>query len=166
MRIQFTRKPTLTKALIVAAVFGIVYLATTSNLPSCSDPNAALNAALNGGECIERQSLLHTWSGWLAIISLLTGVALFLMKQYRAYAASSQASAPPPQSPVWPEAPVPAWTAPPAPQAYGTGEPVTAAPQARPGPGQPVNFCAGCGTPAVTGDTACRHCLRPYKAAR
>ena len=44
MKIRFTKAPTFTKAIIATAVFGIVYLASTSNLPSCSDTIAALNS--------------------------------------------------------------------------------------------------------------------------
>src|SRR5580693_5827284 len=76
-RIRFTKGPTFTKAIIAAAVFAIVYLASTSNLPSCSDTLALLNA---GGECIERQSFLHTASGWLALICLVAAVLLLVLK--------------------------------------------------------------------------------------
>ena len=76
-RIRFTKGPTFTKAIIAAAVFAIVYLASTSNLPSCSDTLAVLNA---GGECIERQSFLHTASGWLALICLVAAVLLLVLK--------------------------------------------------------------------------------------
>jgi hypothetical protein len=68
MKIKFTRTPTITKAAIATAVFTIVFLATNSNLPSCSDAVAALNA----GACIERQNHLHTACGWLALASLIT----------------------------------------------------------------------------------------------
>jgi hypothetical protein len=77
MRIKFTRAPTVTKAAIAAAVFIIVFLATESNLPSCTDTSAALNA----GGCLVRQSFLHTACGWLALASLITGVVLFIVKQ-------------------------------------------------------------------------------------
>ena len=76
MKIRFTKAPTFTKAIIASAVFAIVYLASTSNLPSCSDTLAALNS----GECIERQSFLHTASGWLAIIGLIAAVVLLAVK--------------------------------------------------------------------------------------
>ena len=33
-----------------------------------------------GGECVERQSFLHTASGWLALICLVTAVALLALK--------------------------------------------------------------------------------------
>ena len=77
MKIRFTKEPTFTKAIIAAAVFTIVYLASTSNLPSCSDTAAVLSS---GGECIERQSFLHTASGWLALISLVAAVVLLALK--------------------------------------------------------------------------------------
>ena len=77
MNIRITRQPTITKAAVATAIFAIVFLATNSNLPSCSDPYAALNA----GECIVRQSYLHTACGWLTLVSLATGVVLFILKQ-------------------------------------------------------------------------------------
>jgi hypothetical protein len=76
MKIRFTKEPTITKAVIAAAVFTMVFLATNTNLPSCSDAVAALNA----GGCVERQSYLHTASGWLALASLITAVVLFILK--------------------------------------------------------------------------------------
>ena len=79
MKIQFTRTPTITKAASATVVFTIVFLATNSNLPSCSDAVAALNT----GGCIVRQSYLHTACGWLALASLITGVVLFILKQRR-----------------------------------------------------------------------------------
>ena len=77
MKIRFTKAPTFTKAIIAAAVFAIAYLASTSNLPSCSDTMAVLNS---GGECIERQSFLHTASGWLALICLVAAMLLLALK--------------------------------------------------------------------------------------
>jgi hypothetical protein len=77
MKIRFTKTPTITKAAIATVLFTIVFLATNSNLPSCSDAVAALNA----GECIVRQSYLHTFCGWLALASLATGVVLFILKR-------------------------------------------------------------------------------------
>jgi hypothetical protein len=77
MKIRFTKAPTITKAAIATVLFTIVFLATNSNLPSCSDAVAALNA----GECIVRQSYLHTFCGWLALASLATGVVLFILKR-------------------------------------------------------------------------------------
>src|ERR1700691_620523 len=77
MKITFTKAPTFTKAMIATAVFAITYLATTSTLPSCSDTVAVLSS---GGECIERQSFLHTASGWLALICLVAAVVLLALK--------------------------------------------------------------------------------------
>src|ERR1700723_2880951 len=76
MKITFTKTPTFTKGIIASAVFTIAYLASTSNLPSCNDTVAVLNA----GECIERQSFLHTASGWLALICLVAAVLLLVLK--------------------------------------------------------------------------------------
>ena len=77
MKIKFTKAPTFTKAIIASAVFAIAYLASTSNLPSCSDTVAVFSS---GGECIERQSFLHTASGWLALICLVAAVLLLALK--------------------------------------------------------------------------------------
>ena len=77
MKIKFTKAPTFTKAIIASAVFAIAYLASTSNLPSCSDTVAIFSS---GGECIERQSFLHTASGWLALICLVAAVLLLALK--------------------------------------------------------------------------------------
>ena len=77
MKIRFTKAPTFTKAIIASAVFAIAYLASTSNLPSCSDTVAIFSS---GGECIERQSFLHTASGWLALICLVAAVLLLALK--------------------------------------------------------------------------------------
>jgi len=87
MKIRFTRAPTITKAAIATVVFAIVFLATNSNLPPCSDAVATLNA----GECIVRQSYLHTACGWLALVSLATGVVLFILKQRKASSLRQQA---------------------------------------------------------------------------
>src|SRR5579859_2913994 len=76
MKITFTKTPTFTKAIVASAIFTIAYLASTSNLPSCNDTVAVLNS----GECVERQSFLHTASGWLALICLVTAVALLALK--------------------------------------------------------------------------------------
>jgi choline-glycine betaine transporter len=77
MKIRFSKAPTFTKAIIASAVFAIAYLASISNLPSCSDTVAIFNS---GGECIERQSFLHTASGWLALICLVAAVLLLALK--------------------------------------------------------------------------------------
>jgi len=100
MNIKFTRTPTITKAVIATVVFAIVFFATNSSLPPCSDAVAALNA----GGCIVRQSYLHTACGWLALASLVTGVVLFILKQRRTFSAGQQA----PSRPVWSEMPGPA----------------------------------------------------------
>jgi hypothetical protein len=76
MKINFSKAPTFTKAIIASAVFTIVYLASASSLPPCSDTVAVLNS----GACIERQSFLHTASGWLALIGLVAAVLLLALK--------------------------------------------------------------------------------------
>ena len=76
MKINFSKAPTFTKAIIASALFTIVYLASASSLPPCSDTVAVLNS----GGCVERQSFLHTASGWLALISLVAAVLLLAVK--------------------------------------------------------------------------------------
>jgi hypothetical protein len=76
-KIRFTKAPTFTKAMIAASLFAIAYLASTSNLPSCSDTVAVING---NGECIERQSFLHTASGWLALVFVVIAVLLLAIK--------------------------------------------------------------------------------------
>jgi hypothetical protein len=76
MKTSFSKAPTFTKAIIASAVFTILYLASASSLPPCSDTVAVLNS----GECVERQSFLHTASGWLALICLVTAVVLLALK--------------------------------------------------------------------------------------
>jgi hypothetical protein len=76
MKINFSKAPTFTKAIIASAVFTLVYLASSSSLPPCSDTVAVLNS----GACVERQSFLHTASGWLALISLVAAVLLLAVK--------------------------------------------------------------------------------------
>ena len=127
MKIRFSKAPTFTKAIIASAVFTIAYLASTSNLPSCSDTVAVLNS---GGECIERQSFLHTGSGWLALICLVAAVVLLVLKHkdsiLGARASLQQAGqAPSAQAPV---------------------------------PGRASNFCAKCGTRIIAGDRFCHGC--------
>jgi transposase-like protein len=80
MKIKVTSAPTITKAVIAAVVFTIVFLATNSNLPPCGDTAAVFNA----GGCVVRQSYLHTACGWLALASLITGVVMFIVKQRKA----------------------------------------------------------------------------------
>jgi hypothetical protein len=100
MRVRFTRKPTFTKAIVAAAVFAVVYLAANSDLPMCTQPGAVLNP----GGCLVRQSYLHTWSGWLALISIVAGVLLLVLKQRTAPTPVSQAPANPAYQ-AWPGAP-------------------------------------------------------------
>ena len=132
MKIRFTKAPTFTKAIIAAAVFAIVYLASTSNLPSCSDAVALFSS---GGECIERQSLLHTASGWLALICVVAAVLLLALKHKDAISgrlASAQ------QAHEGPTAQAP-----------------------RPVPGRGSDFCAKCGTRIIAGDRFCQGCGAP-----
>jgi len=135
MKIRFTKAPTFTKAVIAAAVFAIAYLASTSNLPSCSDTVAVLNA---GGECIERQSFLHTASGWLALICLLVAVLLLALKHKDSIlgrlASPSQAHEGPAAHPSAPE--------------------------------RDSNFCAKCGTRIIAGDRFCQGCGAPMGSLR
>jgi hypothetical protein len=139
MKIKFTKAPTFTKAIIASAVFSIAYLASTSNLPPCSDTALILSS---GGECIERQSFLHTGSGWLALICLVAAVVLLVLKhkdsilgaraslQQAGQAPSTQA---PTQAQGQPQVPVPV-------------------------PGRASNFCAKCGTRIIAGDRFCQGC--------
>jgi hypothetical protein len=137
MKIRFSKAPTFTKAIIGAAVFAIIYLASTSNLPSCSDTVAVLNS----GECIERQSFLHTASGWLALICVVAAVALLALKHKDSLlglrASVQQAhqgpATSPPQADQGPQAPVPV-------------------------PGRASSFCAKCGTRIIAGDRFCQGC--------
>ena len=144
MKIRVTKNPTFTKAIIAAAVFTIAYLASSSNLPSCSDTVAVLNSG--SGECIERQSLLHTGSGWLALICVAAAVALLVLKhkdsilgrltpaQQAQPQAAQQGSPPSPQQPY---------------QQSQTPAPV---------PSRASGFCATCGTRIVVGDRFCQGC--------
>jgi hypothetical protein len=139
MKIRFTTAPTFTKAIIAAAVFAIVYLATTSNLPSCSDTMAVLSSA--NGECIERQSFLHTASGWLALICVVVAVVLLALKHKDSILGRLASVQPAHQSPSTspqqadriPQAPVPV-------------------------PGRNASFCAKCGTRIIAGDRFCHGC--------
>jgi hypothetical protein len=137
MKIKFTRTPTFTKAIIAAAVFAIVYLASTSNLPSCSDTAALFDS---GGECIERQSFLHTASGWLALISLVAAVVLLVLKHKNSIlgwqASLQQANQ--------------------APSAKAQAQP--------PAPGRSSGFCAKCGTRIIAGDRFCQGCGVPMES--
>jgi zinc-ribbon domain len=134
MKISFTNAPTFTKAIIASAVFAIAYLASTSNLPSCSDTVAALNS---GGECIERQSFLHTASGWLALICLVAAVLLLALKHKNSIL-GRQASVQQAHEGPSAQALVP-----------------------RPVPGRGSSFCAKCGTRIITGDRFCQGCGAP-----
>ncbi|HLK76348.1 MAG TPA: hypothetical protein VKU77_22190 [Streptosporangiaceae bacterium] len=138
MKISFTKAPTFTKTIIASAIFTIVYLASTSSLPSCTDTVAVLNA----GACIERQSFLHTASGWLALICLVAAVALLVLKHKNSIlglqAQVQQArQGTPAQTPVPAPAPV---------------------------PGRDSGFCAKCGTRIITGDSFCQGCGIPMGA--
>ena len=132
MKIQFTKAPTFTKAIIASAIFTIAYLASTSNLPPCSDTVAILNS---GGECIEHQSFLHAASGWLALICLVAAVLLLALKHKNSIL-GLQASI----------------------QQARQGPPAQA--QA-PVPGRASSFCAKCGTRIITGDRFCQGCGVP-----
>jgi hypothetical protein len=138
MKIRFSKAPTFTKAIIASAVFTIAYLASTSNLPSCSDTVAVLNS---GGECIERQSFLHTGSGWLALICLVAAVVLLVLK-HKDSILGARASL----------------------QQTGQGPSVQAqaqAPMPAPVPERASSFCAKCGTRIITGDRFCQGCGVP-----
>ena len=140
MKIKFTKAPTFTKAIIASAVFAIAYLASTSNLPSCSDTAAILSS---GGECIERQSFLHTASGWLALICLVAAVVLLALKHKDSilgWQASVQQAHQGPSAQAQAQAQVP-----------GTG----------PVPGRASSFCAKCGTRIIAGDRFCQGCGVP-----
>jgi hypothetical protein len=130
MKIKFTKTPTFTKAIIASAVFTIVYLASSSSLPPCSDTAAVLGSG--GGECIERQSFLHTASGWLALISLIAAVVLLVLKHKDAilgWQASAQQAR------------------------QGPPERVQA-----PASGRASSFCVKCGTRIIPGDRFCQGC--------
>jgi hypothetical protein len=132
MKITFTKAPTFTKAIIASAVFAIAYLASTSNLPSCSDTVAIISS---GGECIERQSFLHTASGWLALICLVAAVVLLALKHKNSilgWQASIQQAHPGPSA----QAQVPV-------------------------PGRASSFCVKCGTRIIAGDSFCQGCGVP-----
>jgi hypothetical protein len=138
MKIRFTRAPTFTKSIAGSAVFAIAYLASTSNLPPCSDTVAVLSS---GGECIERQSFLHTASGWLALICLIAAVLLLALKHKNSIvgrlAPVQQAHQGPPTSPQQadqrPQVPAPV-------------------------PRRASSFCAKCGTRIIAGDRFCQGC--------
>ena len=132
MKIKLTKAPTFTKAIIASAVFAITYLASTSNLPSCSDTVALLSS---GGECIERQSYLHTASGWLALICLVAAVLLLALKHKNS---------------------ILGWQA--------SIQQVHQGPSAQaqaPVPERASSFCVKCGTRIIAGDRFCQGCGVP-----
>jgi hypothetical protein len=139
MKIKVTKAPTFTKAIIASAVFAIAYLASTSNLPACSDTVAALSS---GGECIERQSFMHTASGWLALICLLAAVLLLALKHKDSILG-------------W-QAPVQQAHRGPSAQAQVT--------MPAPVPGRASSFCAKCGTRIIAGDSFCQGCGIPMES--
>ena len=132
MKLNFTKTPTFTKGIIASAVFAIAYLASTSNLPSCSNTVAVLNA----GECIERQSFLHTASGWLALICLVAAVVLLALKHKNSIL-GLQASV----------------------QEARQGPSAQA-----PAPGRASDFCVKCGTRIIAGDRFCQGCGIPMES--
>jgi hypothetical protein len=150
-RIRFTKAPTFTKAMIAAAVFAIAYLASTSSLPPCTDPDVLLN----GGECIERQSFLHTASGWLALVCLVAAVLLLVLKHKDAILGRVTPAHQAYQRPSTPGSPS-------APQAY-RGLPAQA-PVPAPVPGRAAGFCAKCGTRIIAGDRFCQGCGVPMES--
>jgi zinc-ribbon domain len=143
MKIRFTKAPTFTKGIIAAAIFTIIYLASTSNLPSCSDTLAVLSSG--SGACIERQSFLHTASGWLALICLIAAVLLLIIKHrvtiigWQAQLRREWSAQATPSAQYQPQA---------------QQQPQTPAPV----PGHTSNFCAKCGTRIITGDSFCQSC--------
>src|ERR1700691_3357443 len=130
MKLTFSKAPTFTKAMTAAAVFTIAYLASASSLPSCSDTVAILSS----GECIERQSFLHTASGWLALICLGAAVVLLALKHKNSLLG-------------WQDSAQPAHQAPSA-----------QAPVRTPVPGRLSSVCAKCGTRIIAGDSFCQGC--------
>jgi hypothetical protein len=137
MKIRFSKAPTFTKAIIASAVFTIAYLASTSNLPSCSDTAALLSS---GGECIERQGFLHTASGWLALICLVAAVLLLALKHKSSilgWQASIQQVHQGPSAQAQAQVPVPA---------------------------RPSSFCVKCGTRIIAGDRFCQGCGVPMES--
>src|SRR5580700_8205134 len=131
MKIRFSKAPTFTKAIIASAVFAIAYLASTSRLPACSDTVAILDS---GGECIERQSFLHTASGWLALICLVAAVLLLALKHKNAilgWQASIQQAHQGPSAQEQTQAHAPE-------------------------PGRASSFCVKCGTRIIAGDSFCQ----------
>lgn len=139
MKLKFTKAPTFTKAIIASAVFAIAYLASTSNLPSCNDTVAIFSS---GGECIERQSFLHTASGWLALICLVAAVLLLALKHKNSILGWQASIQQVRQGPSARD------------QAQEQTQEQT---QAR----QPSSFCVKCGTRIIAGDSFCQGCGVP-----
>jgi hypothetical protein len=138
VKIKLTKAPTFTKAIIASAVFGIAYLASTSNLPSCSDTVAILSS---GGECLERQSYLHTASGWLALICLVAALLLLALKHKNSilgWQASLQQVHQGPSAQSQAQAQAPAQV-----------------------PERASSFCVKCGTRIIAGDRFCQGCGVP-----
>ena len=131
MKIKLTKAPTFTKAIIASAVFAMTYVASASNLPSCSDTAALLTS---GGECVERQSFLHTASGWLALLCLVAAVVLLVLKHKDSILERQAAVHEAHQGPSA-QAPLPT-----------------------PVPGRASSFCAECGTRIIAGDRFCQGC--------
>jgi hypothetical protein len=146
MKLKFTKTPTFTKAIIASAVFAIVYLASTSNLPSCSDTVAVFSS----GECIERQSFLHTASGWLSLICLVAAVVLLVLKHKDSILG-------------WQASLQQAHQGPPA-QGQAQGQAQVQAPA--PMPGRASSFCVKCGTRIIAGDSFCQGCGVPMGSAK
>jgi hypothetical protein len=149
MKIRFSRAPTFTKGIIASAVFSIIYLASASSLPSCSDTAAVLSS----GECLERQSFLHTASGWLALICLIAAVVLLALKHKDSILVRQAPAQPAPAQ----------QTAAQQTAAQQTAAQQAAAQQAHqgppaPAPGMTADFCAKCGTRIITGDRFCQGC--------
>jgi hypothetical protein len=135
MKIRFSKAPTFTKAIIASAVFAIAYLASTSNLPSCSDTAAILSS---GGECIERQGFLHTASGWLALICLVAAVLLLALKHKTSILGWQTSIQQVHQGPsAQAQAPVSA---------------------------RASSFCVKCGTRIIAGDRFCQGCGVPMES--
>ena len=142
MKLKFTKAPTFTKAIIASAVFAIAYLASTSNLPSCSDTVAVFSS----GECIERQSFLHTASGWLSLILLVTAVVLLALKHKNSILGWQASIQQVHQGPA-------------------AQEQARAREQA-PVPGRASGFCVKCGTRIIAGDSFCQGCGVPMGSAK
>ncbi|MGH3188035.1 MAG: hypothetical protein ACRDPY_12205 [Streptosporangiaceae bacterium] len=139
MKITFTKAPTFTKAIIGSAIFTIAYLASSSNLPPCSDTAAVLDSG--SGECIVRQSLLHTASGWLALICLVAAVLLLVLKHKDSIMGARASLQQARQEP--------------------SAQAQAQAQAQAPAPGRASNFCAKCGTRIIAGDRFCQGCGVP-----